>query len=60
MYATLLDAAVRVGSEYGYPYRLQHVHYGMVQDAVGIIRQSENLTFLWLEYGKRLIFRVPE
>ena len=60
MYATLLDAAVRVCSEDGYPYRLQHVHYGMVQDAVGIIRQTENLPFLGLEYGKRLIFRISE
>ena len=55
VYSSTLYATECVSRKGGNPYRLQHIHYGVMNNAVGIIRQAIYLPFLWLEDSEHLI-----
>ena len=56
MYSAPFDAAICIFREYRYPYRFEDIHYRMVHDTVGIVRQSEYEPLLWLMDDERAIF----
>ena len=60
LYTPSLDAGVGVIRECLYPYRLQYVHNGVVDYAVGIVRKTINDTLFRFVYGKYFVRRCPE
>lgn len=57
MYAALLDARIRLCDERIDPNRFKNIHNCMMNDSVGEIRQTTNLSFFRFEDCERIVWR---